>query len=52
MDHVTPRAKGGTSHAANFQLLCGNCNRRKGSRTQAAFKAELANEKGINLSWL
>ena len=52
MDHVTPRAKGGTSHAANLQLLCGNCNRRKGSRTQAAFKAELANEKGINLSWL
>ena len=52
MDHVTPRAKGGTSHAANLQLLCGNCNRRKGSRTQAEFKAELANEKGINLSWL
>ena len=34
MDHITPRKDGGTDHDFNFQLLCGHCNRVKGSRSQ------------------
>lgn len=52
MDHIIPRVLGGTNHADNFQLLCGNCNRRKGARTQAEFKAELARDNGINTEWI
>jgi len=32
VDHVIPRSKGGGDYLANFQLLCGNCNRIKGNR--------------------
>ena len=32
VDHVIARAKGGTDHISNLQLLCGNCNRIKGDR--------------------
>ncbi len=52
MDHIIPKAKGGTDHPDNFQLLCGNCNKRKGAKTQAEFKAELVKERGVNISWL
>ena len=52
MDHITPRAFGGTNHAENFQLLCSNCNRRKGTKTQVEFKAELARDRGIDTTWL
>ena len=52
MDHITPRAKGGTDHAENYQLLCGDCNHRKGTKSQAEFKALLAKEKGISTSWI
>ena len=52
MDHITPKAKGGTDHAENYQLLCGDCNHRKGTKSQAEFKAELAREKGISIDWL
>ena len=30
-DHVIPVALGGADNAANLQLLCGECNRRKGA---------------------
>jgi 5-methylcytosine-specific restriction endonuclease McrA len=30
-DHVIPVARGGASTEANLQLLCGDCNRRKGA---------------------
>ena len=52
MDHITPRAKGGTAHAENFQLLCRPCNSLKGTKSQAEFKALLAKEKGISTSWI
>ena len=41
IDHVVPRAKGGTDHLDNLQLLCGACNSAKGRGTQAELKARL-----------
>ena len=35
MDHIVARARGGTDHDFNFQLLCGHCNSVKGKKTQA-----------------
>ena len=42
VDHVVPRSKGGTDHIENLQLLCGHCNRVKGSGTMAEFAAKTA----------
>ena len=39
VDHILPRAKGGTDHPDNLQLLCSGCNRSKGSRTMAEWRA-------------
>jgi len=33
LDHLLPLSKGGTNDSTNFQLLCAECNLRKGSRT-------------------
>ena len=41
IDHVIPRAKGGSDHVGNLQLLCGACNRAKGTETQAKLIAKL-----------
>ena len=46
VDHVIPRAKGGTDHLDNLQLLCGACNRAKGIGTQAELLAKLR-ERGV-----
>jgi len=32
IDHIIPKAKGGGDYFENYQLLCGSCNRIKGSR--------------------
>ena len=32
VDHIIAKAKGGTDHRDNLQLLCGSCNRVKGDR--------------------
>ena len=42
VDHVIPRARGGADHLENLQLLCPNCNRIKGDRTQEWLMARLA----------
>ena len=41
VDHVRPRVQGGTDHAGNLQLLCSGCNRSKGGRTMAEWRAAL-----------
>ena len=41
VDHVIPKAKGGSDHSDNLQLLCGACNRAKGTGTQAELIAKL-----------
>ena len=46
VDHVVPRAAGGTDHLDNLQLLCGACNSTKGTGTQAELIAALR-QKGI-----
>ncbi|MDE0303193.1 MAG: DNA methyltransferase [Gammaproteobacteria bacterium] len=39
VDHILPRSRGGTDHADNLQLLCSGCNRSKGSKTMAEWRA-------------
>ena len=41
VDHVIPRVKGGPNDDTNLQLLCGHCNRVKGSGTMAEAKVRL-----------
>ena len=44
VDHVVPRARGGSDDLSNLQLLCGACNSMKGRDSQAAFLARLKRE--------
>lgn len=41
VDHIIARAKGGTDHMGNLQLLCGHCNSVKGDRGMEYLKAKL-----------
>ena len=43
-DHIIPRARGGTDHISNLQLLCGSCNSIKGTRSQAELLARLTDK--------
>ena len=39
VDHKLPKSRGGTDHIENLQLLCSHCNRSKGNRTMAEWRA-------------
>ncbi len=39
VDHILPRSKGGADHFDNLQLLCSHCNRSKGSKMMAEWRA-------------
>jgi site-specific DNA-methyltransferase (adenine-specific) len=41
VDHIIPRAKGGGNYYENYQLLCGNCNRTKGTRPMDYLRAKI-----------
>ncbi len=51
LDHIVARARGGTDHKENFQLLCGHCNSKKGAMPQEAFMASMAQSKAT-ADWL
>ena len=39
VDHILPKSRGGTDAAENLQLLCSHCNRSKGNKTMAEWRA-------------
>ena len=39
VDHILPKSRGGTDHPNNLQLLCSGCNRSKGNKTMAEWRA-------------
>ena len=39
VDHMLPKSRGGTDHPDNLQLLCSGCNRSKGTKTMAEWRA-------------
>ncbi len=39
VDHIVPKSRGGNDHPDNLQLLCSGCNRSKGSKTMAEWRA-------------
>ncbi|MDR0520224.1 MAG: HNH endonuclease [Planctomycetaceae bacterium] len=49
IDHIVPKAKGGGDYYENYQLLCGHCNRRKGSKPMEYLRMQIGTrEKMLN----
>ena len=51
IDHIVPRADGGTDHVENLWLLCGACNSSKGTKSQAEFLKDRV-KRGESIEWL
>ena len=51
LDHIVPRAYGGTDHVENLWLLCGACNSSKGTKSQAEFLKERV-KRAEPIGWL
>ena len=47
IDHIVPKAKGGTDHPDNLQLLDVGCHRRKGTGSMSALMVKLLQDRGI-----
>ena len=47
IDHIIPRAKGGGDYYENYQLLCGHCNRTKGTRPMEYLRAKIKKVKKL-----
>ena len=39
VDHILPQSRGGTDEISNLQILCSHCNRSKGNKTMAEWRA-------------
>ena len=52
VDHIVPRAHGGTDHAENLWLLCAACNSSKGTRSQEQFLRERMKRHTDAFPWL
>ena len=44
VDHIVPKARGGSEHPDNLQLLCSSCNRRKGNSSHEELVAKLTRD--------
>ena len=52
VDHIVPKAHGGTDHVENLWLLCGACNAAKGTRSQEQFLKERMTKRVELFPWL
>ena len=52
VDHIVPRAHGGTDHEGNLWLLCAACNSSKGTRSQEQFLKERMQKRAALFPWL
>ena len=52
VDHIVPRAHGGTDHVENLWLLCAACNSSKGTRSQEQFLKERMQKRAALFPWL
>ena len=52
VDHIVPRAHGGTDLIENLWLLCGACNSSKGTRSQEQFLRERMQKRAALFPWL
>ncbi len=52
VDHIVPRAHGGTDHVENLWLLCAACNSSKGTRSQEQFLKERMQKRLELFPWL